>query len=434
MAVAASQRGSLREDLTCAICCDLFRDPVMLPCVHHFCKNCISRYWRGVQGCVSCPQCRKEFSSKQFHTNYLVTAMVEKVRASSLDSYTKNIEKQLKESLESHLVKKEEFFNIIHRDQEKMDTIKRVGAELQARVQGEFRALQQFLQEEEACVLEQMRREQREVTDKLQRHLEDSREAVKELEQNIRALQQAFAASENATPTELPQIRLCVQVDAAPELDMNAFSVKYTAPLQYITWRKMFKSLKPGPAPLTFDMDTAHPSVYVSRDKTVAVESGSGPVPYRPSPKRFLQCVNVLAAEGFGSGRHYWEVGVGGKHKWDLGVASEAVDRGARVKLSPESGYWTLRLRNGDEYSAGTQPWTRLPVRSLAPPQRVGVFLDCEERRVSFYDADSMSLLHSFADGPRGKVYPFFSPCIADDCQRPQPIQLLHHLPVSLVV
>ena len=79
----------------------------------------------------------------------------------------------------------------------------RVGAGLQARVQGEFRALQQFLQEEEACVLEQMRREEREVTDKLQRHLEDSREAVKELEQNIRALQQAFAASENTTLTEV---------------------------------------------------------------------------------------------------------------------------------------------------------------------------------------------------------------------------------------
>ena len=78
-----------------------------------------------------------------------------------------------------------------------------MGAGLQARVQGEFRALQQFLQEEEACVLEQMRREEREVTDKLQRHLEDSREAVKELEQNIRALQQAFAASENTTLTEV---------------------------------------------------------------------------------------------------------------------------------------------------------------------------------------------------------------------------------------
>ena len=204
--------------------------------------------------------------------------------------------------------------------------------------------------------------------------------------------------------------------------------------LAHVTQAFIYPSRLIGPAPLTFDMDTAHPSVYVSRDKTLAVESGSGPVPYKPSPKRFLQCVNVLAAEGFGSGRHYWEVGVGSKDKWDLGVASEAVDRGARVKLSPESGYWTLRLRNGCEYSAGTQPWTRLPVRSLVPPRRIGVFLDCEERRVSFYDADNMSLLHSFADGPRGKVYPFFSPCIADDSQRPQPIQLIHHLPVSLVL
>ncbi|KAJ3588185.1 hypothetical protein NHX12_011779 [Muraenolepis orangiensis] len=432
MAVAASHRGGLREDLTCAICCDLFREPVMLPCMHHFCKSCISRYWRGLQGAASCPHCRQEFSSKQFHTNYLVTAMVEKVRASCSDSYIRNIEKQLKESLENHLLKKEELFNIIHRDKQKMDTIKSVGAELQARVQGEFRALQQFLQEEEACVLEQMRWEQREVMDQLQCHLEASREAVKELEQNIRVLQQATEASENTALTELPQIRPCVQVCAAPELDMKAFSAKYTVPLQYITWRKMFKSLKPGPAPLTFDVDTAHPSLHISRDRTVAVESAGGLLPYKPGPQRFLQCVNVLAAEGFRSGRHYWEVGVGAKPKWDLGVASELVDRHARVKLSPESGYWTLRLRRGGEYSAGTQPWTRLPVGSA--PQRVGVFLDCDERRVSFYDADSMSLLHCFADGPRGKVYPFFSPCIVDDSQRPQPMHILHHPGVSLVV
>ncbi|XP_071779167.1 tripartite motif containing 105 isoform X2 [Centroberyx gerrardi] len=426
---AAPNKGSLREDLTCAICCDLFREPVMLACMHHFCKSCISRYWRGVRGPVTCPQCRKEFSTKQFQTNYLVTAMVEKVRVTSSDSYVKNLEKQLKDTLDSHRLKREDFINIIRRDKEKMDAIKRVGAELQARVQGEFRALQQFLQDEEACVLEQLRREQEEVLEQLQRHLEASSEAVRELEQNMRVLQQASAATDNGVLAELPQLRPCVQVDMAPELDINAFSNKYMAPLQYITWRKMFTSLKPGPSPLTFDVDTAHPSVYVSRDKTTAVEC-DGIVPYKPHPKRFLQCVNILATQGFQSGRHYWEVGVGSKPKWDLGVASEGVDRHARIKLSPESGYWTLRLRNGDEYSAGTQPWTRLQLSS--PPQRVGVFLDCEERRVSFYNADDMSLLYSFASGPRGKVFPFFSPCISGNNQRPQPIQLLHHPPVAL--
>ncbi|XP_076594436.1 tripartite motif containing 105 isoform X2 [Chaetodon auriga] len=424
-----SSKGSLREDLTCAICCDLFREPVMLACLHHFCKPCISRYWRGTQGPVSCPQCRKEFTSKQFQTNYLVTAMVEKVRATTSETYIRNLEKQLKETLESHRLKKEDFINSIRRDKDKLDTIKRVGADLQARVKGEFRALHQILQDEEACVLEQLRREQEEELEKVQRHLEAVELAVRELEDNLRALQQASTATECVVLTEVRRQPPCVQVDTVPEFDINTFSSKYMAPLQYITWRKMFKSLKPGPSPLTFDVDTAHPSIHISRDKTVAVECNAM-IPHLDHSKRFIQCVNVLAAQGFQSGRHYWEVEVASKPKWDVGVAAEAADRHARIKLSPESGYWTLRLRNGNEYSAGTQPWTRLHLCSF--PQRLGVFLDCEERRVSFYNADDMSLLYSFTNGPRGKVFPFFSPCISDRSQKPQPVKLLHYPAVAL--
>lgn len=152
--------------------------------------------------------------------------------------------------------------------------------------------------------------------------------------------------------------------------------------------------------------------------------------PHTSHSKRFLQCVNILAAQSFQSGRHYWEVEVGCSPKWDLGVASEAVDRHARIKLSPESGYWTLRLRNGNECWAGTQPWTRLQLGS--PPQRIGVYLDCDERRVSFYDADEMSLLYTFSNGPRGKVFPFFSPCISESSRKPQLIKLVHYPPVAL--
>ncbi|XP_056144807.1 tripartite motif containing 105 [Lampris incognitus] len=431
MAAAATPgNGGLREDLTCVICHDLFQEPVMLACMHHFCKSCISRYWRGVQGPVTCPQCRKGFPTKQFHINYLVTTLVEKVRAITSDTGLKNVEIQIKESLESHRQRREEFINIICRDEEKMDAIKRVGGELQARIQGEFRALQQFLQEEEARVLAQQKRAQEEMLEKLQRHHEACREAVKELEQNTRVLQQTIDATDNGVIAEFPQLRPCVQVDMVPEFDVNAFKAKYIAPLHYITWRKMFKSLKPGPAPLTFDVDTAHPSIFVSGDKTVAVEYDCM-VSYEHHPKRFLHCVNILAAQSFQSGRHYWEVGVGSKPKWDLGVAAEGVDRYAHILLSPEKGYWTLRLRKGNEYSAGTQPWTRLKL--ISTPKRIGIFLDCEEGMVSFYNGDDMSLIYSFTNGPRGKVFPFFSPCISENVQR-HPIQLLHYPPVALSV
>lgn len=43
--------------------------------------------------------------------------------------------------------------------------------------------------------------------------------------------------------------RPCPQLDVAPVYDVNVFSSEYVAPLQYITWRKMFKSLKPGNIP-----------------------------------------------------------------------------------------------------------------------------------------------------------------------------------------
>lgn len=174
---------------------------------------------------------------------------------------------------------------------------------------------------------------------------------------------------------------------------------------------------------MTFDEDTAHPSLVLSRDKTSVVELEEIQ-PYPRHPKRFVQCVNVLGAQGFVSGRHYWEVAVGTKPKWDLGVALESVNRQARVKLCPENGYWTLRLRGGNQYSAGTQPWT--PLRLVARPRRIGVFLDCDERRVAFYDAENMTLLHTFANGPRGKVLPFVSTCVTEPGQRPQPLRFIH--------
>lgn len=75
-----SQDRSLREELTCAICCELFSEPVMLDCMHHFCKACIQGYWESCTRVPSCPQCRREFPSRAFRTHYLLSGLVEKVR------------------------------------------------------------------------------------------------------------------------------------------------------------------------------------------------------------------------------------------------------------------------------------------------------------------------------------------------------------------
>uniref|UniRef100_A0A672JWA9 Zinc-binding protein A33-like n=1 Tax=Sinocyclocheilus grahami TaxID=75366 RepID=A0A672JWA9_SINGR len=407
---------SLREDLTCAICFELFKDPVMLGCMHHFCRRCIVSYWKTVRGPVSCPQCRQVFPNKCFQTNYLVAGLVEKVRASSTSASVKYLEKQLKDCLESQVSMKEAYVTMIREDTDKMEKIKKMGAELQGRVHSDFQALHHFLRVEEEAMLEELSREQEEMLQRLERHLEALQVAIRDVEQNINMLQQTASSTDQSVLVEQNNVG-----SQEPLTDLNIMEKPFHRfqSMQFMRVCLLF----PGPAPLIFDEDTAHPSLQLSRNKTQVIESDKM-TNYTCDAKRFLQCVNILAIEGFQSGRHYWEVDVSNNPKWDLGVALESVNRQVRVKLCPENGYWTLRLRNGSQYSAGTQPWTPLTV--MTPPSRIGVFLDFEERKVSFYNADNMALLCSFSSGPRGKTFPFFSTCLSERGQKAQAIRILH--------
>lgn len=51
-------RLSLSEvDLSCPICCEIFKEPVVLKCSHSFCSACLQQYWR-TGGNRECPLCR----------------------------------------------------------------------------------------------------------------------------------------------------------------------------------------------------------------------------------------------------------------------------------------------------------------------------------------------------------------------------------------
>uniref|UniRef100_A0A8B9MKQ0 B30.2/SPRY domain-containing protein n=1 Tax=Accipiter nisus TaxID=211598 RepID=A0A8B9MKQ0_9AVES len=217
--------------------------------------------------------------------------------------------------------------------------------------------------------------------------------------------------------------RPSVRVETQPAFNLEHYRDSRSGPLQYIFWRRMLQSICPAPAPLTFDPESAHPNLVFSRDLTAVTERNRAqPVP--SSPRRFRQCVNVLGSQTFDSGQHYWEVWVGSKTKWDLGVAAEAVDRAAKVKLCPENGYWTLRLRNRTEYWATATPWVRLTPQR--PPRKVGVFLDCEEGTVTFFNAGDMSHLFTFHQVSAERYCPFFSTCFSDGGANMEPMRLCH--------
>ncbi|XP_073721258.1 E3 ubiquitin-protein ligase TRIM39-like [Misgurnus anguillicaudatus] len=159
---------------------------------------------------------------------------------------------------------------------------------------------------------------------------------------------------------------------------------------------------------VTLDSDSAHPHLIVSDDgKQVRYEQQSETVKDgdQKSNNKFDEELCVLGKEGFTS-CFYYEVQVKGLSEWFVGVARESVKRKGFVSLNPEKGYWVAGLRGG-KYQASEYPY--IPISVSVKPQRVGVFVDNDEGRVSFYDVESMCHIYSFTDQSfNKKLHPIF--------------------------
>uniref|UniRef100_A0AAY5KY89 Butyrophilin subfamily 1 member A1-like n=1 Tax=Esox lucius TaxID=8010 RepID=A0AAY5KY89_ESOLU len=133
------------------------------------------------------------------------------------------------------------------------------------------------------------------------------------------------------------------------------------------------------------------------------------------------QSIHVLGNKGFDSGQHYWKVKIQDddrkeeKLAWYLGVTKE----NAQCPLTPQNGFWVLFY----EKEVGLHVYVdsvKTPTRQTTPTT-VCVFLDCDKHTLSFYDADSGSLLYTFNDvKTTDTLYPVFSPGKRD----PQPLKI----------
>ncbi|XP_072239765.1 E3 ubiquitin-protein ligase TRIM39-like [Leuresthes tenuis] len=172
-------------------------------------------------------------------------------------------------------------------------------------------------------------------------------------------------------------------------------------------------------ADVTLDPSTAHPRLIISVDGR-QVHCGERHQLLPDNPKRFDRVVCVLAHQGFSSGRHYWEVEVGGKTDWDLGVASQSVSRKGKFTVSPAHGYWFLSLRDRTDYVFRTEPSTNLTVNIR--PSRIGIYVDCDKGLVSFYNVEAKVLIYTFTGSFPETIHPFFSPCTNKSGQNEAPL------------
>ncbi|KAM9738939.1 uncharacterized protein ACBT57_013571 isoform 1-T1 [Dama dama] len=157
----------------------------------------------------------------------------------------------------------------------------------------------------------------------------------------------------------------------------------------YADWRKEeFQTVN-----LTLDAATAHSALFLSEEgRRVTWKESSQELP--SCSQRFVSLPCVLAQLHVSSGRYFWEVEVQNAHSWDLGVCRDNVTREGRVTVSPQNGFWAIRLYDG-EYWGLTSPETYLTLKEK--PCRVGIFLDYEAGDVSFYNMADGSHIFTFS-------------------------------------
>ncbi|KAM7419905.1 hypothetical protein PAMA_016821 [Pampus argenteus] len=282
-----------------------------------------------------------------------------------------------------------------------------------------------------------------ETVEEKQRTTEKQAEAfIKELEQEISELEKRSSEVEQLSRSEdhLHLLQNFPSLKAAPPTkDWTEVSVRLpsyertvmraVAQLEETLSKEMkklfeaeLKRVQQYAVDVTLDPDTAHPALVLSYDgKQVNCDDVKKKKSLPDNPERFSNSVCVLGKQSFSSGRFYFEVRVKEKTQWTLGVAGESINRKGLITLSPEDGYWTIWLRNGNEYKALDDSDVRLSLRSR--PQKVGVFVDYEEGLVSFYDVDAAALIYSFTGFSfTEKLHPYFCPCPNDGGKNSAPL------------
>ncbi|XP_060738909.1 E3 ubiquitin-protein ligase TRIM39-like [Tachysurus vachellii] len=108
---------------------------------------------------------------------------------------------------------------------------------------------------------------------------------------------------------------------------------------------------------VTLDPDTAHSNLILSADGK-QVTHGDKRQNLPDTPQRFNRYVCVLGNQSSSSGRFYYEVQVRGKTGWSLGVVRENINKKGKITAIPQNGFWTVNLKNENQYAACASPCT----------------------------------------------------------------------------
>ncbi|XP_026922952.1 E3 ubiquitin-protein ligase TRIM69 isoform X5 [Acinonyx jubatus] len=431
----------ITKELHCPLCNDWFRDPLMLSCGHNFCQACIQNFWKQQVKETFCPECKMLCQYSNCTFNLVLEKLVEKIKKLPLlkghpqcPEHGENLKLfrgahhppgSTGDNTEGTSVSEE----YAERCYCCLQGFQENKLHLQQHISLEFLKLHQFLHSKEKNILNELREEGKALNKDMELNLNQLQEQcllAKEMLVSIQARmeqQDPFNFLKDITSL-LDSLEQGTKVLIPRELISRKLNPGlYKGPIQYMMWREMQSSLSPGLSPLTLDPKTAHPNLMLSKNQT-SVWHGDIKQVMPDDPERFDSSVAVLGSKGFTSGKWYWEVDVSKKTKWTVGVVRESIIRKGSCPLTPEQGFWLLRLRNQTDLKALDLPSCSLKLTNNL--NKVGIYLDYEGGQVSFYNAKTMTHIYTFSTTFMEKLYPYFCPCLNDGGENKEPLHILH--------
>ncbi|CAL8389278.1 unnamed protein product [Boreogadus saida] len=364
--MASANTSWSEENFSCSICLDVFSSPVTTPCGHNFCRTCITEFW-DEQVKYKCPVCNEIFNTRpDLRVNILLSEMVDR-------------------------------FAVRVKEQPCVEPAE-VPCDVCTRTQ--LRAVKSCL----VCLISycqtHLEPHQRVAGLKKHRLVEPMDSLEERMCKKHNQLLELFCKTEQAFRSlkDPPPTRDWTTVEVRPpssvgtlRRSLDQLEEKLNMEMKKLCVDAELKRVQQYEVDVTLDPDTAHPNLILSEDgKQVHYKGVRKKIP--DNPKRFTQNRYVLTKQSYSSGRFYFEVQVKNKTAWDVGVARESINRKCLIIMTPENGYWSITFHK-DVLVFNDSPPVRLPLR--AELQKVGVFVDYDEGRVSFYDVEARVHIYS---------------------------------------
>ncbi|XP_077305696.1 E3 ubiquitin-protein ligase TRIM39-like [Lithobates pipiens] len=282
---------------------------------------------------------------------------------------------------------------------------KRKAADVTRRVTELFRDIRRHLDDVEKKVLTEVSRQEEKISqsvcdmirkletqkDELSRKINDM-EAVCDITDPLTVLKKEMISDDIITRSDDLRDAGCLDEGMISQM-LHRGLLHFTDSLIDLKIKRQFSIMEKSD--ILLDVKTASNRTFISKNLKSA--SGSNKPENKPDdPERFT-VRQVLSRQSFSSGRHYWEVDVSGAKEWLVGVAAQSIERksdGIESFIGYNDKSWGLTHRTCLQ---ARHKDTVNKINSNSSLKSVGIYLDYDEGRLSFYQLyDPIRHLHTF--------------------------------------